>query len=497
MKNLFKTGKWDAKNLRLIFGDLYACMNGQQWVLLWEDVDNYSFALKDTNILIYRGHDTFSMYIEDGENKVKVFRNYKHLTNLSYDDLIEVTYSKYYNSDTGTVAQVKNIAMMLNAATRVKHLCPEDDIFSLNNGLALLNTCVYDEIFFINVSGKKWYPVFNETACTYDRNDGIGIVNNLVFPTRVIIPNKKHRTLDVFRILGDGDLDHVAVYDKEHLKKKAESMYDMPGWKMIHYLFLAELNLDVHETALCADNKPYLTLDGDDWGEPEKEEKVEFETVSIKEYDNGIEVEIKPKEGFTSLWNKVRKDILGIKTPSERFEENMKDFKWCDEETLKKFDKNLRDAMRLKDDRKKTLNEIRKEHGFEDAVTRETTDNKPQTLREMVQPVLDELRDSERYAWQKYADEVRARLNYDILKAHLNEKLVSDNVNAPDHYKLRGLDIEAIDVIRGALTEDEFRGFCKGNVLKYTIREGHKNGDEDLKKAKKYLEFLEEDDSDE
>lgn len=175
----------------------------------------------------------------------------------------------------------------------------------------------------------------------------------------------------------------------------------------------------------------------------------------------------------------------------------MKDFKWCDEETLKKFDKNLRDAMRLKDDRKKTLNEIRKEHGFEDAVTRETTDNKPQTLREMVQPVLDELRDSERYAWQKYADEVRARLNHDILKAHLNEKLVSDNVNAPDHYKLRGLDIEAIDVIRGALTEDEFRGFCKGNVLKYTIREGHKNGDEDLKKAKKYLEFLEEDDSDE
>lgn len=78
-----------------------------------------------------------------------------------------------------------------------------------------------------------------------------------------------------------------------------------------------------------------------------------------------------------------------------------------------------------------------------------------------------------------------------------NVKLVSDNVHAPNHYKLRGLDIEAIDVIRGALTEDEFRGFCKGNVLKYTIREGHKNGDEDLKKAKKYLDFLEEDDSDE
>lgn len=83
--------------------------------------------------------------------------------------------------------------------------------------------------------------------------------------------------------------------------------------------------------------------------------------------------------------------------------------------------------------------------------------------------------------------------------AHFDEEgnLKFDKVNSPNHYKLRGLDIEAIDVIRGALTEDEFRGFCKGNVLKYTIREGHKNGDEDLKKAKKYLDFLEKDDSDE
>lgn len=59
--------------------------------------------------------------------------------------------------------------------------------------------------------------------------------------------------------------------------------------------------------------------------------------------------------------------------------------------------------------------------------------------------------------------------------------------------------VEQVRVVRRKLfiKLDEFRGFCKGNVLKYTIREGHKNGDEDLKKAKKYLEFLEEDDSDE
>lgn len=253
------------------------------------------------------------------------------------------------------------------------------------------------------------------------------------------------------------------------------------------------LRLICGDLYVCMNGQQWVLL----WGEPEKEETVEFDVVDLKRFDEGIEVEIKPKEGFTSLWNKVRKNILGIKTPSERFEENMKGFKWCDEETLKKFDKNLRDAMRLKDDRKKTLNEIRKEHGFEDTVTREAADDEPISLREMVQPVLDELRDAERYAWNKYIDDFEAKWNHDMLKAHLNEKLVSDNVNAPDHYKLRGLDIEAIDVIRGALDEDEFRGFCKGNVLKYTIREGHKNGDEDLKKAKKYLEFLEEDDSDE
>lgn len=495
MKNLFETGEWNQDNLRLICGDLYACMNGQQWVLLWDDADKFEQIYGCDALRISSYDETYTMYITE-DRRVKVYKDYEFLRYITFDEMVDMTYSKYFNDNINKAIHNKDIAMMLNAATKVNDLCI-DDIFSMPGASMLRNACVYDEILFVNVSGKKWYPIFTDIACTYDRNgDGIGVVNNIAFPSRVIIPNKKHRTLDIFRIIGD-ELKHVAIYDKEHIKNKAQSVRESHCWKMIHFLFESELNRDVTETTLYSDDKPYLTIDDDNWGEPEKEETVEFDVVDLKRFDEGIKVELKPKEGFTSLWNKVRKNILGIKTPSERFEENMKDFKWCDEETLKKFDKNLRDAMRLKDDRKKTLNEIRKEHGFEDTVTRETTDNKPQTLREMVQPVLDELRDSERYAWQKYADEVRARLNHDILKAHLNEKLVSDNVNSPYHYKLRGLDIEAIDVIRGALTEDEFRGFCKGNVLKYTIREGHKNGDEDLKKAKKYLEFLEEDDSDE
>jgi hypothetical protein len=62
-----------------------------------------------------------------------------------------------------------------------------------------------------------------------------------------------------------------------------------------------------------------------------------------------------------------------------------------------------------------------------------------------------------------------------------------DLVNAPPHY--RQGDIECIDAIRSALTPEEFRGFCKGNVIKYTWRERHKAGDADLSKAVDYLNY--------
>lgn len=64
---------------------------------------------------------------------------------------------------------------------------------------------------------------------------------------------------------------------------------------------------------------------------------------------------------------------------------------------------------------------------------------------------------------------------------------MSDNVNAPSHYTLEGLDVEAIDVIRSVLGEERFKGYCRGNALKYIIRADRKNGVEDLRKAIKYL----------
>lgn len=57
-----------------------------------------------------------------------------------------------------------------------------------------------------------------------------------------------------------------------------------------------------------------------------------------------------------------------------------------------------------------------------------------------------------------------------------------DNAERYDHG-----DVKCIDAIRAALTTEEYRGFCKGNVLKYVWREKYKGGDDDLHKAKDYL----------
>ena len=66
-----------------------------------------------------------------------------------------------------------------------------------------------------------------------------------------------------------------------------------------------------------------------------------------------------------------------------------------------------------------------------------------------------------------------------------------ENVNSPAHYN-KG-EIECIEAIRAALTDDEYRGFCKGTAIAYLWRERFKGKIEDIKKAKWYiLELLEQ-----
>ncbi|RYJ63230.1 DUF3310 domain-containing protein [Pseudomonas songnenensis] len=50
---------------------------------------------------------------------------------------------------------------------------------------------------------------------------------------------------------------------------------------------------------------------------------------------------------------------------------------------------------------------------------------------------------------------------------------MNDEINNPSHYMLFP-DMEAIDVIKAALTPEEFAGYCKGNALKYRLRAGEK-----------------------
>jgi hypothetical protein len=65
---------------------------------------------------------------------------------------------------------------------------------------------------------------------------------------------------------------------------------------------------------------------------------------------------------------------------------------------------------------------------------------------------------------------------------------MTDVVNNPPHYG-QG-EIECIDYIRDSMTKEEYEGYLMGNVKKYTHRWRYKNGVEDLKKARWYLEAL-------
>lgn len=66
----------------------------------------------------------------------------------------------------------------------------------------------------------------------------------------------------------------------------------------------------------------------------------------------------------------------------------------------------------------------------------------------------------------------------------------SDIVSNPNHYKMEGLDIEVKDIIKSALGTVGFLGFYQGNIIKYILRAKKKNGLEDYKKARQYLDWL-------
>jgi hypothetical protein len=47
-------------------------------------------------------------------------------------------------------------------------------------------------------------------------------------------------------------------------------------------------------------------------------------------------------------------------------------------------------------------------------------------------------------------------------------------------------------VMQAVLTRDEFLGFLKGNIIKYSMRAGRKDGSDDAGKARHYMQKLDE-----
>jgi DNA transposition AAA+ family ATPase len=63
-----------------------------------------------------------------------------------------------------------------------------------------------------------------------------------------------------------------------------------------------------------------------------------------------------------------------------------------------------------------------------------------------------------------------------------------DMVNHPSHYTSGS--IECIDAIEASMTAEAFKGYCKGNAMKYIWRYEKKGSVESLQKAIWYLNKL-------
>ena len=67
---------------------------------------------------------------------------------------------------------------------------------------------------------------------------------------------------------------------------------------------------------------------------------------------------------------------------------------------------------------------------------------------------------------------------------------MNNDVTRQSHYM--GLKIQPLMVMLNDLSNDEFKGYLKGNIIKYVLRAERKNGNEDYAKAAFYAKLLEE-----
>ncbi len=78
-----------------------------------------------------------------------------------------------------------------------------------------------------------------------------------------------------------------------------------------------------------------------------------------------------------------------------------------------------------------------------------------------------------------------------MMRGTKEELAISDMVNSPPHYSKNPLGIECIKAIEASMSPEEFKGYLKGNLMKYVWRYTYKHKPkEDLQKAEYYLKAL-------
>ena len=78
-----------------------------------------------------------------------------------------------------------------------------------------------------------------------------------------------------------------------------------------------------------------------------------------------------------------------------------------------------------------------------------------------------------------------------VTQKHFFTELDDDSVFSPAHYNQGS--IECIEALRACMNDDEYRGFLRGNVIKYLWRMNDKaTPQENIKKARWYLDTLQE-----
>ena len=94
--------------------------------------------------------------------------------------------------------------------------------------------------------------------------------------------------------------------------------------------------------------------------------------------------------------------------------------------------------------------------------------------------------------WNNLRTKYKALAEEEYLETENDEWLEDDDpVESPQHYNTGS--VECIEAIKASMSDTEFKGYLKGNAMKYLWRYDYKGKPvEDLKKAQWYLARLTE-----